>query len=239
MLEITITMPTWKRLEFLKKSIESLKIAYDNLQFPEFKSKLTIIFSCEPFQDVIDYIESISWINKIILKNDKVLGVRQNPYNALNYAFDNGSIFNLHLEDDIEYSKHLLNLYYYYYKNHYDNYLIYGFFCYTNHTNFENLYQLNKIKYFAGYGWACSKISWNDIKNIWFTDPYTEHCGWDFAVNYLCNNHKKASLNVTYPYTKHIGEYGTHVTKDFNNRVFAHIKLYNDHTYDINKINVV
>ncbi|MDP8202782.1 MAG: hypothetical protein P9M11_11680 [Candidatus Tenebribacter burtonii] len=57
--------------------------------------------------------------------------MRKNPFNLLNTAFNFGSEFNIHLEDDLLVSQDMINLANWYYDNFKSNpseYSVYGFF---------------------------------------------------------------------------------------------------------------
>ena len=238
--QITITIPTNNMLEYLEKTLNSLKDASAFFTIDEkFKNKIILIFGCEPNDKIIEYINKIDWIKYVILKNEKKIGIRQNPYNLINYAFESGSKFNLHLEDDILCSKNLFYLFYYYYKNQSEDYFIYGMFEYIKQNNGINkFYQIKVIKSFIGYGWITTDYSWNKIKEQWFTDPIEGSEGWNISLNYYIVKNNLKCLNVSYPYTKHFGEVGVYTNKHIIEQKFEFIKFYDD-TIDINKFTIV
>ena len=227
---ITITIPTNNIINYLILTLDSLKIAFDNFMLDDiFKKNIILVFSCEPNNNIFEYINKINWINVIILKNKNNLGIRKNPFTALEYAFNMGSIFNLHLEDDILCSKNIFHLLYYFYKNRSNEYFMYGMFNYIDkNENYNKLYKLNIVEGFLGYGWCITDKVWKIIKEQWFINPVKIHNAWDWSLNNYMNTNRLKCLNVSYPFTKHFGEIGTYSSKEHIDKTFGHIKLYND-----------
>ena len=105
---ITITLGVTNRTDYVKQCLKTLREAYEYTN-PAFQNRLKLLIACEPGDETRRICEDIDWIDKEVIMNDKKLGVRVNPYRILDYAFS-VSDFNLHLEDDLVFSKDLFRL---------------------------------------------------------------------------------------------------------------------------------
>ena len=114
-----ITLPVATRPHYLKQMLNSLRD--NNLD------GWTLYVNAEPNQEVIDVIKAIDFIEVSLVINTERLGVRKNPFNVLNRAFENGAEFVLHLEDDLILSPDAVDLANWYYDEYSDNPMDYLF----------------------------------------------------------------------------------------------------------------
>ena len=233
----TITLPVCNRASYLKEVIESIK--QNNL------TGYKLYIGAEPgYNDVIDLCKSIDFIEKTIVINDAKLGVRKNPYLTLKRAFDDGSVFNFHIEDDIVFSPDavsLMNWYYDNFKNNPTAFGYYGLFNYNSNDSDES--SLIKVNKFTGYGWGVFKENWDDLFNKWWFDDslclkkYKAY-GWDWAVTTAMEEFGYFGLIPSYSRSNHIGrDGGVHCIASDYDKVFTKIK-YNK-TLRIDNFNIV
>lgn len=216
----TITVPVGNRTQYFREFLESLN-----------KNDLNgyvIYFGFEPDAQVIDLCNHLPIKAEIIL-NESKLGVRKNPFSVIKRAFDDGSEFNVHLEDDIKLSPdamHLSNWYYEKFKIS-SEYSAYSFFnpksSYTDYTKLE----IVEGRFF-GLGWCCFKRDWVDIfEKYWFdekisTKYFGKNKGWDWAISGAFRKFGKKQLLPTLSISIHIGrEGGTHCTPKYHDKIFS------------------
>jgi len=152
----TITFPVGYRPGYLKQFLSFLA-------HQESLSDYKIICSAEKCPPCIEVLETCGLPITILHKPNSTGvrshgGARDNMFNVLNYAFANGSTFNVHLEDDFVLSPDALNLtdwYYNTYKNDPLKFMSYGLF---NWGSTGSDYQgLVTAPSFHGLGWATFK----------------------------------------------------------------------------------
>jgi hypothetical protein len=219
----TITLSAYNRPMYLKEVLEAIK-ANDT-------SGYHLVICLEPgCKPVVDLCTAIDWIDVTIFINEKKLGVRQNPYNAIAYAFGTlKSDFNICQEDDVTVSPDFFNLANWYYdtfKSDPLKYMSYGMFCYDSNRNYPN--ELIEVAGFTGLGWSCFKENWKILDRFWFNDAITERhnmgIGWDHSFNAAYKEYKYKGLIPKYARSCHIGRLsGTHALPDFHDRVFGNL----------------
>jgi hypothetical protein len=219
----TITITVSNRPFYLKRLIECL---YNVSEINTY----TVIFSLEPICEESKLLcETSQFKNKIILYNKNKLGVRDHPYTLLNQVFSYSDL-NIYLEEDIIVSKDIIHLSNFY-NEHNDHLLL-------------NLYNKNKIGmfdedildvqdkfingnniYFSPFAWITSKNHWNNHLSKWW---YIDDKGWDFSVVTSMEQFKKRMLITSICRCNHIGEIGTHVTKEYNDLHFSNTIISNN-----------
>ncbi len=224
----TITLPVANRPQYLKELLDSLR--RNNLD--EFK----LFCGIEPKNDeVLNLCKNIDFVDKTIIINKKKLGVRKNPYNIIQTAFNTGSQFNIHLEDDLIVSPDMINLANWYYDTFQLNstlYTVYGLFAYDSNPGKPD--QIIEISRFDGYGWCCFKQNWNQLfKKYWFNDSlgkkYYKKKGWDWAIQGAFKEFELKALKPILSRTNNIGrEGGTFSTPLSHDKTFANLQYNTD-----------
>jgi glycosyltransferase involved in cell wall biosynthesis len=193
-----IVIPTWNRLNYLDQVIEGL---LDN--DIELLKKYTLIFSCEPDEDVSSYLEALEFpCDVYVHKNVKPLGCIRNTYNAATLGFVGKVDFVIYLEDDTVPAPDLLNLAEYYYNLPDDpEFMYYSFYAIEQG---EDSARLHETDWFSGWGFCMKRYQWKaHFKDVWPT-------GWDtkMLAHMRANNLKGLYPEVSR--IKNIGEEGTH-----------------------------
>ena len=220
----TITFPVGYRPNYLIEFLDCLK-QHD-------LSDYTIICSAENCQPCIDILNSCEipmtiLHNKDSLNAKSITGVRTNPYNALKHAFDIGSDFNVHLEDDLILAPDVFNLSDWYYNTYKDaplSYMSYGLF---NHDSCcDRLDVLEVIHSFEGLGWCIFKENWEAcFDRYWFDDElgfrHLKSTGWDWAISGAYAEFGYHAIRPVTARTNHNGrDDGTHCTTVFHDSKF-------------------
>ena len=204
----TITLPIHNRPDYLKQTIESLK------QFD--LSDFTLFVQAEPgCQENIDLINAIDFVKVELYINPRKLGVRNNPFECIDRAFNAGSTWNYHIEDDLIFAPDTIDLVNWYKDNQQDDVIIYGT-CnrYGEDQTEENINKLTAFSAFSGLGWCVSKEIWTFLlREVWFLPsplgPGKEE-GWDWnVVRYFQIGSTKQMIPVVTRSTT-IGVYGTY-----------------------------
>jgi len=224
----TLTFPVGYRPYYLDRFLGYLS-TYD-------LSDYTIICSVEAHQPCIDLLE-MSDLPLTILHNPNSKGVkshsgaRDNMYNVLSYAFNIGSEFNVHLEDDFVLAPDVFNLANWYYKTFKDKpltYISYGLF---NHESRGNDYEATEsIEMFEGLGWCTFKDGWFKVFNkYWYDDVYARKhfnaYGWDWAMSGAYREFGYKGIRPLIARTNHDGRYdGTCCTIEHHDKHYANLK---------------
>lgn len=224
----TITFPVGYRPKYLTNFLGYL-LEYD-------LSDYKIFCSVENSPACIDILKKSKLPMTIILKpNSSGMkshgGARDNMYNVLNYAFKNGSDFNVHLEDDFVLAPDLFDLADWYYKTFKDKpltYISYGFF---NHGSCGEDYEaLEIIPTFEGLGWCTFKEGWEICFNkYWYDDTYARKYfnsyGWDWAVSGAYKEFGYKGIRPLIARTNHDGrEDGTCCTIAHHDKHYSNLK---------------
>lgn len=141
-------------------------------------------------------------------------GARVNMYNALNSAFEAGSDFNLHLEDDFLLSPDCVDLANWYYENYKDKpltYMSYGMFGFGPRGN--DYTALEEVEFFEGLGWCAFKENWETCyKNAWWDESLAKRhykaYGWDWNVQAFFRENKCKAIRPVINRTQHNGRIG-------------------------------
>jgi len=182
----TITFPVGYRPTYLTQFLNYLK-GYD-------LSDYKIICSAENSPPCISILETCGLPLTILRKPNSSgvrshSGARDNMYNVLSYAFNSGSEFNVHLEDDFLLAPDVFYLVDWYYRNFKDKpltYMSYGLF--NHESRGEDYAALEIINVFEGLGWCTFKEGWElCFDKNWYDDTYARKhfntYGWDWAVS--------------------------------------------------------
>lgn len=178
-------------------------------------------------QEVIDYCNSIDFIEKDIVVNDRVLGVRLNPYTLLKRAFDSGATQVVYLEDDLALSPDLMDMCNWYFRRFDKNkYLCFNLY---NHESDETRPEDIVVGgQFSALGFALTKNQWDK-----YFDPawFVHKSGWDFSFTDLIETGKAYNVLPALSRTHHIGRYGgVHYRTHMHDDMYMHNKWNQEHT---------
>ena len=219
----TITLPTYNRSDYLKRFLGYLK----SNDLDGYTLYCGIEKGC---QEVVELCRDIDFVEKKLVFNDGVLGLRRNSHKILSEAFKDGSEFNVHLEDDLVLSPDCFNLANWYYEKFFDNrykYFSFGFFNYESDPAYPN--QLIEYPRFTGYGWCCFKENWfNWFDRWWFDDSLSVKwynlLGWDWAIQGAIKEFNLKNLIPKYSRTNHLEAHGTNINPEYQDKTFSSIK---------------
>jgi len=211
-------MPTFDRPHYLERVLNSLKkndlIGYDIFYINIDSKNLNIIELCD----------SIDFIKTDIKINSTTLGVRKNPFDVISRAFDNGSDFNVHIEDDSILSPDAFDLANWYYNNfNEDKYLLLSFCNYFN----DDSCPINKVvEYdeFIAIGFCFFAFNWYQwIRPNWFKDNIIKvnGVGWDWSIRSVIRKYKLKTITPLIPRSNHIGITGTYMTPKVQRELFG------------------
>jgi len=207
----TITFPVGYRTNYLIEFLNTL--GRQNLEGYE------IFASCEDSPKCINILE-ICGIPMHILRKPQSSGMkshagaRANMYNALNSAFEAGSTFNLHLEDDFLLAPDAVDLANWYYENYKDRpttYTSYGLFGFAPRGDDYTL--LEEVPFFEGLGWCAFKENWEACyKRAWWDESlakeYYKAYGWDWNVQAYFRKYSCKAIRPLINRTQHNGRVG-------------------------------
>jgi hypothetical protein len=151
-------------------------------------------------------------------------------FNVLDYAFSNGSTFNVHLEDDFILSPDTLDLANWYYENFKDkpmDYMCYGLFNWGSAG--DDYVGVVEAPAFHGLGWCAFKENWDACyARSWYDDTlarkYSTAYGWDWAVEGYFKEYKCKALIPSISRTYHIGRLdGTCCTVEFFDKTYVNL----------------
>jgi hypothetical protein len=220
----TITFPVGYRPDYLKQFLGSLTC--------QDLSGYTVICSAEDCIGCVRVLEACD-IPLVILRKENSSGIRShsgardNMYNVLNYAFNLGSDFNVHLEDDFLLSPDAIGLANWYYGGFKDNpltYMSYGLFNWGSIG--DDFSGVVTAPTFHGLGWCAFKENWEKCySRCWYDDilagKYADAYGWDWAVEAYFKEFGYKSILPSISRTKHIGRLnGTCCTVEFFDKTY-------------------
>lgn len=230
-----ISLPVATRPHYLKQMLSTLKECNLN--------GYTLYVNAEPNQDVIDVVNDITFIETKLVVNKERLGVRRNPFNVLDRAFQDAD-FVVHLEDDLIVSPDALDLANWYYDTFKDDptkYMAYGFFNYE--SDMDEPEEIIQHARFNGLGWCTFKTNWNKwFRPIWFDDDINKRVwgpntwGWDWSVQAVCKTEGLNTLIPSFGRSNHIGrEGGTYCGAQFHDQTFTSLIINQDPVEDLDE----
>jgi len=209
----SISITAFNRPRYLKKVLQSLSL--NNL-----KGYDKIYCGIEPGNDeVFEICRKIDFIEPVIILNKTVIGIRRNPYELLNRLFEEGSEFNVYLEDDSELSPDAIELANY----HYNNFKNDEYFCCCFHnyqSSKEHKSKLIEKQEFWAIGFSLFATAWKKwYKSYWFDDHIAKEfniggIGWDWSIRASILKHKKQVLTPMFSRSMHIGRVGIHSSQE-------------------------
>jgi hypothetical protein len=208
-----------------------LKRVLQSLSINDLSGYSKLYCAIEPGCDeVFELCRNIKFIPTELILNEEVLGVKRNPYELLNRLFEDGSDYNVYLEDDSILSPDAILLSNFFY----DNFKHDEYFACCFHNYKSDKAQKKKciaVQELVAIGFSLFKSAWNKwFKPYWFDDAVareydTGGVGWDWSIRGSMKKHKKLCLTPCYSRSMHIGKSGVHSTPQDHARLFAG-KLY-------------
>ena len=214
----TMTMTVCRRPEYLIEVLDTLKAAK-----PE---GYKLFLGIEPDnQEVRDICKNIDFMETDYFVNDRVLGVRENPFKTQERAFNAGSEFNIYLESDVVVSPDVVRMSEWYRQlPNRDDFLCMNLWCPESEEISE---ELRRHKRFSALGIAVSKHQWER----WFHPTWMTHQnGWDYSfIKLLTDNPELYSLTPKMSRTHHIGRFGgAHYNAPAHDHIYANNKWNQD-----------
>jgi len=170
--------------------------------------------------------------SKTIIVNPQRKDHRRNQHDAIAKAFDTGSTFNLHFDDDLFISPDALELANYYERTFKDKPLTfnsYGLFNYDSNPN-EPSKLISRVGTFTGLGWMCFREGFEKVFNPnWFYDGLALKIfgsyGWDWSVAAWCKQNNLSEIYPAFSRTNHRGrECGTCCSYEWHDKAFANLQ---------------
>lgn len=113
----TISLTSHQRPEYLRRVLESLSTCEDIQDWNLIISQNPTVKAAECVE-VIEAFEKKTGCNVVLLMNQKIFSVRDNPFRVLRYAFETlESDVNIYLEDDVIVSRWTTRLALWYHQN--------------------------------------------------------------------------------------------------------------------------
>lgn len=199
--------------------------------------------SSNTFAKMMNLLESSSLAMDVKV-NDKRLGLDQNTHGVISRAFDAGSDFNLHIEDDLVFSPDALDLARWYHETFVDSpesYFCYGL--YSSNNDFDHPISIVKLPgFFLGWGWCVFRKNWENTFVPLFFDRAgaserfgnSEHFdvnggkvdySWDVCVNAGVMKRGLTMLSPKLSRSKHGGMYGEHTSIQRYTRDFSPVQI--------------
>lgn len=229
----TISITAYNRPEYLRQTLAGLAAA---------GCKDWHLFASVEPSDKIEEIKKIfneatGFASKNITLNTKQKGHRKNQHDALAMAFDAGSTFNLHLDDDLFISPDALALASFYKERFSAKPLTcgsYGLFNYNSNAVDAQSIIVRKGT-FTGLGWCVFRENWQEIFSpLWFDDSYAKKVfsvithGWDWNIHGYFRTHGIYECFPALSRTNHAGrEGGTCCSEAFYDTTFPQITISN------------
>jgi len=201
----TITLVCKDRPDYTQKVLNTLK--EQNKKLNDYKLYINIDSGCKEVVDICKKIDFIETDIKIFKSGESNIRKRidLNTYDVMERTFNDGSDFNLYLEDDVIMSPDALDIMNWYIEQ---NLTDIATLCLCNlwdRTNpDENL--IYGVRCFCGWGFITNKLQFEKyFKPAWLTKP-----SWDKAVaNHIRTFEKVYNLVPQLSRTSNIGEKGT------------------------------
>ena len=224
----TITFPVGYRPNYLIEFLDCLD--KQNLE------GYTIFCSAENSPECIDVLQKSKLPLNILYKPNSIgqrchAGAITNMFNSLSAAFDAGSTFNLHLEDDFLLAPDAVDLANWYYENYKENplaYTSYGLFGFSPRG--DDYTVLEEVPFFEGLGWCAFKENWEVCyKNSWFDNTlvkkYFNSVGWDWNVQAFFKEYNCKALRPLINRTQHNGRLnGTCCSEQHHDKHYVPLK---------------
>lgn len=211
----TVTLTTFNRPSYLRRVLMSLR----QNRYQDYTLFVGMEPGCPEVERILD---EIRWIRTVIIKNPQRLHNKWNLKNIIETAIQQGSQFNVCLEDDVILSPDALDLANWFFNLRTNDYLTLGFFNYSSDPSFPN--EISETNYFNPLGWCFALDGWRrTLAPNWMSDQR----GWDFSITALLKRQPALkTLHPKFSRSNHIGrENGVHCTPEFHDRTFSHLEI--------------
>lgn len=184
-----------RRPAYLKQVLDSLR-GQDLADY-------VLYIGIEPISaEVIKICKEIDFVKTNITINKQVLGVKENPFQTIKRAFDDGADLVWQLEDDVVLSPTAASLVnaYYEFKNK-DNFLCLNLYNPASQQGADPGL-IVKSKGFNALSLAITRHQWQN----WFAPNYHNHkSGWDYSFIELLSKRDLFNLTPALSHSEHIG----------------------------------
>jgi hypothetical protein len=209
-MKIAISLTAFKRPEYLTQVLDSLKV--NDI------SDFTLFIGVEPVSpDVIKICRSVDFINKSVTINHKILGVKDNPFQTMQRAFNSGFDIVWQMEDDVVVSPDAADLVRAYssYDNK-DDYLCLNLY---NPSSWDDQETIYASKGFNALSMAITRAQWD---KYFIPNYHTDKRGWDWSMIGLLQRTHLTNLTPALSRSHHIGrEGGTHYRADQHDHMYV------------------
>lgn len=199
----TVTLPVYRRVHHLRKVLESLR-RNDTTGY-------VLFVSAEPgYPEVIDLVRKVDFMPLVLHVNDERKGLNENIKACLHDAMENGSEFNIAIEDDVELAPDAFALAEWFRTyEHNSEYGCLGLCQFSKGT--ESPDEITEAQEFRSWGYCFTRDSWHKhfVHALEFVPPMNPDVPhlelWDFrAKAYFMMNAVKL-LHPRLSRTKHLG----------------------------------
>ena len=206
----TITLTAHNRPHYLRRVIDALR--------RNALEGYSLYCQLEPgCGECLEICRTIDFLPCEVIVNKCRLGVRENPYALLARVFEQGSAFNVYLEDDVVLSPDAFDLANWFAQLQHAYVLC---LCFMNYgSNSDDPLRVTTGS-FNALGFCLTNHAWNTyFAPHWHADER----GWDWSITSLHAAHPELRvLQPTLGRSNHIGRTGgTFCTPEFHDRVFA------------------
>jgi hypothetical protein len=170
--EHTITLTVNNRPHYLRRALQSLSQVRGIAGWHLF-------IGLEPgSRECARVCHGIDFMPHTILHNEAPLGIRGNPYNVLDYAFKQGSLLNIYLEDDLLVSPDVADLALWYGRLISEDVLhdikVMFMSLFVTSTGGEPIDEIVASQFFSPWGLVINRFQWlNHIKPFWWNDEHS------------------------------------------------------------------
>ena len=209
----TISISLYNRPQYTEKMFDALKQCQHIKDYYIFISIDTSEAETQNELDVIKLAQKSNLSNKKIIIQKKRLDCATNVYTAIKMAFNAGSEYNIHIEDDIIVCKDTLLYFEWANKQYFKDKKVFCITSYNKRGTQPSLTEFNKVLRSAGFnswGWAIWIDRWKQIENNW--DFCYKDMGWDYHLLHHMQNKNLVKIAPLVSRVQNIGaENGRHV----------------------------
>jgi hypothetical protein len=182
--------------------------------------------------------ELLTAVEHDIAVNEAVLGIRMNPFHAIEAAFAGGSPLNLCLEEDFILAPDAAALALWYERHHRPHWLCLSLLAgpcasagFLSNQRYPTV--LFEAHTFNSIGFALRREEWErHVRGVWKMEggdrprggilDWTRHWGWDWSIyaHLLLNPHLR-TVQPAFARATHTGAFGYHTKPEFNARAFG------------------
>jgi GNT-I family len=199
-LKPVVTFTTSDRIDYATRTLDSWR----NVRGVE---NALLMFSCEPFIEMVDLVRSADFAETVIDVNERTLGNEVNSFKALAAGFETGAGFVIQAEDDVLVAADVLEYLAWAAETYADDESVLTVSGYQNAVRGKPD-EVFRRQWFTACIWGMWRRSWDQVRERWPGGP-TPH-SWDW---YLCEQMKATGTVAIEPCVsrgQHIGVTGAH-----------------------------